>query len=110
MSEAFKGSLDKINALRLLAGMKKLEMHKFNLYLEEKKVEKFVTKYFKIAEIRKFSSIYYAASRFLRYLTLKSGDRDTFDNDINNLFAKYKTTDNSGDFGIQKLYVLKKKE
>jgi len=59
--------------------------------------------------IKKFSSIYYIASRFLRYLTLKPGEKDSYDNEINNLFSKYSETENSGDFGLQKLYVLKKK-
>ena len=109
LSEAFLGSFKKLNALRSLAGMKPLVVQKFNLYLDEAKLEKFVKPYFDIVEIKGFSSIYYVASRFARYLTMKNSDKDTYANDINNLFAKYQETENSGDFGIQKLYVLKKR-
>lgn len=109
LSEAFSGSLGKLNALRALAGMKPLAMQKFNLYMNEVKLERFIKLYFDIVEIKKFSSIYYAASRFTRYLTMKKGEKDTYINDINNLLAEYPETENSGDFGIQKLYVLRKR-
>jgi ubiquinone/menaquinone biosynthesis C-methylase UbiE len=109
MSEAFMGSLRNLNKLRALANLPPLTVHDFNLYLEERKTEKFLQKYFNIVEIKKFSSIYYVASRFLRYLTMKKQDKDTYINDINNFFAKFEETENSGDFGIQKLYVLRKR-
>lgn len=109
LSEAFLGSLGKLNALRSMAGIKPLVVQKFNLYIDEPELERFIKPYFDIVEIKKFSSIYYAASRFARYLTMKKGDKDTYVNEINNLFAKYPETEDSGDFGIQKLYVLKKR-
>ena len=109
LSEAFSGSLEKLNKLRALADMKPLVVQKFNLYLDEHKLERFIKPYFDIVEIKRFSSIYYVVSRFARYLTMKNGEKDTYINDINNLFAKYPQTENSGDFGIQKLYVLRKR-
>ncbi|MCH8330855.1 MAG: class I SAM-dependent methyltransferase [Bacteroidetes bacterium] len=109
MSEAFAGGLNNLNQLRALASLKPLIMPEFNLYLNENELEEFLGDYFEIDEIRKFSSIYYVASRFLRYLTKEPGEEDAYDNEINNFFAKYKQTGNSGDFGIQKLYVLRKK-
>ena len=109
LSEAFAGSLNKINSLRKLADLPPLKMHKFNLYLEEKKLERFIKKYFEIVDIKKFSSIYYVASRFLRYLTMKDKEKDSFINEINSEFSKFEETENSGDFGVQKLYVLRKK-
>src|SRR3989344_6144273 len=108
MSEAFQGGLENINALRKTANLPPLKVHDFNLYLEEKKLEDFLKGYFEIVQIKKFSSIYYAASRFLRYLTMDKNDEDSFSNEINDLFAKYPETENSGDFGIQKMYILKK--
>lgn len=110
MSEAFSGSLKKINILRREANLSELIMHDFNLYLEEKKLERFLSKYFHIVKIEKFSSIYYAASRFLRYLTIKNAERDSFINNFNNFFKDFQETENSGDFGVQKLYILKKKK
>lgn len=109
MSEAFIGSLKNINSLRKMAGLEPLVVHDFNLYLEEKKLEKFLSKYFDILEIRKFSSIYYAGSRFFRYLTLSKKDKDNFINPTNKFFSQFSETKESGDFGIQKLYVLRKK-
>jgi len=110
MSEAFSGSLAKLNALRKLANLPPLKSPEFNLYLNERALEKFVHRRFKIVAVRQFSSVYYVASRFLRYLTMKPGDKDSYDNEINNFFARFRETENSGDFGIQKLYVLKKRK
>jgi ubiquinone/menaquinone biosynthesis C-methylase UbiE len=109
LSEAFAGSLKNINQLRKLHQLKPLVMHDFNLYLEEKKLEKFLTKHFEIIGIHKFSSTYYVASRFLRYFTMNKKDKDSFINNFNNFFKDFQETDQSGDFGIQKLYVLRKK-
>jgi ubiquinone/menaquinone biosynthesis C-methylase UbiE len=109
MSEAFIGGLKNINKLRALAELPPLKMHSFNLYIDEYKFEKFIKKYFTIVEVRKFSSIYYVASRFVRYLTMKNGEKDSFKNIFNDYFTKFDATENSGDFGVQKLYILKKK-
>ena len=109
MSEAFNGGLKNINMLRSIANMEPLMTHDFNVYINEDKLESFIIKYFDIVLINKFSSIYYVASRFLRYLTISEDEEDSYINDINNLFAKIPVNHNSGDFGIQKLYVLKKK-
>jgi len=109
MSEAFKGSLAKLNSLRSLAGLKTLKEPDFNLYLQEKDLEAFLEPNFKIETIRRFSSIYYVGSRFFRYLTMNPGDQDSFDNDVNRYFAEFRETANAGDFGIQKLYILRKR-
>lgn len=108
-SEAFTGSLKKLNGLRELAGLPPLKAPSFNLYMEENAFESFAENLFEIVAIRRFSSVYYTASRFMRYLTMDSGDPDSYDNPVNNFFAEAKETDQSGDFGIQKLYVLKKR-
>jgi len=110
MSEAFSGSLYKLNALRQMANLKPLTVHKFNEYLNENEFEDFVEKYFDIIEIKRFCSSYYVASRFLRYLIMDKDEPDTFKNEVNDFFSKFTETNQSGDFGIQKLYVLKKKE
>jgi SAM-dependent methyltransferase len=109
MSEAFSGSLEKLNLLRKAASFEPLKEPEFNIYLEENKLEEFVKEYFDILEIRRFSSIYYVASRFLRYLTMEPGEKDSYNNSINDLFSQFTETANSGDFGVQKLYVLKKR-
>jgi len=108
-SEAFYWSLWNINKLRELWWLKPLTVHDFNLYFYEEKLEKFISEYFEIVDIKKFSSIYYVWSRFLRYLTMDNFDNDSFDNDFNNFIKKYSETENSWDFWIQKLYILRKK-
>lgn len=109
MSEAFVGGLNNINKLRLLIGLNPLVMHDFNLYINERKLEKFIKPYFDIVAVKKFSSIYYVGSRVVRYLTMKKGEQDSFVNKFNNFFSQFPETENSGDFGVQKLYVLRKK-
>ncbi len=109
LTEGFSGSLKKFNALRKLGGLPPLAMHEFNLYLQEKKFERFVKSYFEIVAIKKFSSVYYVASRFLRYLTMNTTDKDSYINTFNTFFNQFEETDQSGDFGTVKLYVLKKK-
>jgi len=109
MSEAFKGSLANLNALRSLADLKTLQEPDFNLYLQEEDLEAFVEPLFTIEAVRRFASIYYVGSRFFRYLTMDPEDKDSFDNDVNRYFAEFKETENAGDFGIQKLYILRKK-
>ena len=109
MSEAFKGSLAKLNTLRSLAGLKTLQEPDFNRYLQEEELATFLEPHFKIEAIRRFSSIYYVGSRFFRYLTMNPGDPDSFDNPVNRYFAEFRETANAGDFGIQKLYILRKR-
>jgi len=109
MSEAFTGGLKNVNDLRATANLPPLKTHYFNVYLNESDLESFLQPYFDIIEIKRFSSIYYVASRFLRYLTMEKGEKDSFVNEINDMFAKIPETENSGDFGIQKLYVLRAK-
>ncbi len=109
LSEAFKGSLDRLNDLRSLGGLKTLNEPDFNLYLKESDLETFIEPHFEIEDVRKFSSIYYVGSRFVRYLTMNPEDKDSFDNTVNRYFAEFEETENAGDFGIQKLYILRKK-
>ncbi len=108
LSEAFTGSLRRLNALRAMAGMAELKAPHFNNYLREEELEDFVKDYFEVLDIKRFSSIYYAGSRFLRYLTMRKGEPDSYVNNVNSFFMEFEETENSGDFGIQKLYVLKK--
>jgi len=109
MSEAFESGMNNLNQLRVLAGLPPLTIFDFNLFLQDKKVSSFVKKYFEIVAIKKFSSLYYLGSRLIRPLAMNAGEKDSFVNEINKFFSTLKETDNSGDFGVQKLYVLKKK-
>jgi ubiquinone/menaquinone biosynthesis C-methylase UbiE len=109
MSEAFIGSLNNLNKARRLFSLKPLEEPKYNNYFKEKEFEQFVQKYFKILEIKKFSSLYYLGTRLFQYLTL-DGEPSEHNTNLHQFFSKYGyETNNSGDFGPQKIYVLKKR-
>jgi len=109
LSEAFTGSLKKLNDARLLTDLPPLTPPIFNHYLNESALEKFVHPYFSIVAVKKFSSIYYLGSRFLRYLTMGKHTPDSYLNPINKFFAELEESHDSGDFGVQKLYILKKR-
>jgi len=109
MSEAFTSGLHNLNKLRSLANLQPLTVPSFNLYLEETPLQEFLSDLFDIQEISNFSSLYYVASRFVRYLTIDSNESDSYVNHFNNFFKKITPNSQAGDFGVQKLYVLRKK-
>jgi ubiquinone/menaquinone biosynthesis C-methylase UbiE len=108
LSEAFLGSQEKLNRLRQEAGLPPLTSPAHNLYLNEHALEEFLPSLFEIQAIEKFASLYYVASRFVRELSLRPGDPQGFDHPINEFFRDIPSTPCSGDFGIQKAYILQK--
>lgn len=109
LSEAFTGSLKKLNDARQLANLPPLTPPIFNRYLNESALEKFIRPYFSIVSVKKFSSIYYLGSRFFRYLVKDKNERDSYINPINKFFAELENQNDAGDFGVQKLYILRKR-
>ena len=109
VSEAFAGSLQRLNALRALADLPPLPMPEFNLYLHEDWLEQTAAGLFDIDCIERFSSPYYVATRFLRELVSETSEPSGFDSPINEMAAGWPVTSRSGDFGIQKAYILKKR-
>jgi SAM-dependent methyltransferase len=109
LSEAFEGSQEKLNRLRQEAGLAPLAPPAFNLYLREEALENFVEPLFDLMEIARFSSLYYVASRFVRELAMRPGEAPSYHHPINRFFKDIPSTECSGDFGIQKAYVLKKR-
>lgn len=108
LSEAFLGSQAKLNALRDMASLAPLRQPEFNLYFEEQRLESFVREYFEIVRIERFSSLYYLGSRFLRELAIEPDDPESYEHPINELTASLVPASRSGDFGIQKAYILVK--
>lgn len=109
MSEAFYGGLENLNRARKLFGLPPLKEPRYNQYFREKEFEKFARKYFKILEIKKFSSLYYVGTRLFQYLALDH-EPNEYDTDLHRFFGQFGfETKHSGDFGVQKIYVLKKK-
>lgn len=109
LSEAFEGSQERLNELRALANLPPLQAPSFNLYFFEEQLENFLPELFEIECVERFSSVYYVASRFLRELAIDPDAPPSYDHPINRLAASLETTARSGDFGVQKAYVLRKK-
>jgi len=108
LSEEFSGSLGKLNAFRELAGLEPLTNTAYNLLLDETQLEKFISGKFDLVEINRFSSLYYLGSRLIRELAMAPGETPSYSHPVNQFFANLEITGNSGDFGPQKMYILRK--
>lgn len=106
ISEAFWGSLQNLNAIRIIAGLNPLYEHDFNCYLKECLLETYLEESGLSYAVRKFSSLYYLGTRLIRELNpaLPQG----FDKDINKDFFSLSLKYDAGDFGIQKQYIINK--
>lgn len=121
LSEAFYEPLQKLNALRLIAGLPPLVEHDFNRYLKKQYVYRFLKSLhvtrresnMKIFEIESFdctdfSSMYYLGSRFLRELVTNVNEFEGYSNPINEIFYNLEEDYSGGGFGIQQAYIIKK--
>ena len=110
LSEASLQSWSHLNKLRREWGLENIPMPSFNNYLDEEKLVKEADKLFEIQEIDNFSSTYYLGTRFLKPLLSRAlgGAVDVANPDMewNRLFAVVPPW---GNYGVQKLFVLKKK-
>ena len=109
LSEAFNGSQQRLNELRTLGGLPPLASPAFNLYFDESPLEELLSGLFEISSIDRFSSLYYVASRFLRELAIEPGGSPDYNHPINRLAATLPPCARSGDFGVQKAYILIKR-
>jgi SAM-dependent methyltransferase len=110
LSEAFYEPLQKLNALRLIAGLPPLVEHDFNRYLKQDKLFDLIMGIPEILslDIIDFSSVYYLGSRFLRELITDIDKYSGYSNPINKLFYDLENEFSGGGFGIQQAYVIKK--
>jgi len=109
MCEAFVQGFKNMNRIREIFNLPDLEIPEYNNYLEENEIDKFLSKYFEIVNIKKYSSIYYLGTRVFQYL-INDGKCNGTDTAIHKFFKKYNNENSySGDFSPQKLYILKKK-
>lgn len=106
MSEATVGGLKKINALRKEAGLEEIKQPWHNLYIDEDIFIKAVSDFFKLVDILNFSSTYYLGSRVIQPFIKKLVNQPlSYLSEINRLFVQLPSY---GDYGIQKLFILKK--
>lgn len=108
MCEAFSNALNNLNEARKLFGLDPLPMPKYNNYLDENKIIDMTKDMFVIEKVIRHSSMYYIGTRIFQYMCTNDEPKD-YDSELHRFFAKYGfETNNSGDFGPNKVYVLKK--
>lgn len=101
LSEAFYEPLQRLNAIRQIAGLPLLVEHDFNRYLKQSKLEELLKgkDYF----VDDFSSMYYLGSRFIRELV---SEEKKYTDMLNTIFYNMSHKYSGGGFGIQIQYVI----
>lgn len=108
MIEATVQGYDNINRLRERYGLSKTPIRWHNNYLDEEKLIPFLKNTFQSVYFKDFSSTYYVGSRVIQPLLLKPfGKEPSYDFRLNWFFSHFPS---SGNYGIQKLIVCRKKE
>lgn len=108
LSEAFMGSLNRLNELRNIFGLEPLFVQEFNKYLDEEVFESYLEEKNIAFTSVNFSSLYYLGTRVIRDVCCTDEDDfvDNYNTMFNDFFYNVETRYSNGDFGIQKLYVL----
>ncbi len=110
LSEATLQGWRKLNKIRREWELEDIPMPPFNNYLDEEKVINALSADLELVEVANFASTYYAGTRLLKPLLIKAlGSRvDVADPNMewNRLFG---TLPSWGDYGVQKLFVFRKK-
>lgn len=110
LSEATLQGWRNVNILRSEWGLEELPMPPFNQYLDQDKVIDATSSAMELVDIVNFSSTYYLGTRVLRPLLAKilgiNKDYTNYDMEINRLFAQLPSC---GDYGSEKLFILRKK-
>jgi ubiquinone/menaquinone biosynthesis C-methylase UbiE len=110
LSEATLQGWNQLNRFRREWGLSDLPMPSFNQYLDQEKVIRELSDALQIIEMTNFSSTYYVGTRVLKPLLIQAlnsnADVANPDMEWNRWFAQFPSW---GDYGIQKLFVFKKK-
>ena len=110
LSEATVEGWKKLNRFRKEWGLEAVPMPVFNHYLDEKGTVRLASRYFRLSEIRPFSSTYFVGTRVLKPVLIRALGLRTDPADPlslwNEWFSKLPAW---GDFGTQKLFVFEKK-
>lgn len=108
MTENFLSAYNNLNNLRLFFGLPILEMPKHNSYIDESWLLENIEGLFKVKKIIKHSSLYYIGTRVFQYLCTNKTPNET-DSELHRFFGKFGyETENSGDYGPNKVYILEK--
>lgn len=107
-SEAFIGGLRKINKLRSMFSLPPLSSPVFNKYIDEDLFFGYIRNKGLKCEVINFSSLYYIGSRVIREAYIDKGEKASYKHFINDFFLSLERKKDKQDFGIQKLFVVKK--
>lgn len=106
MSEASADGLKRINALRREFLLDELKEPWHNKYIDENNFIEGISDLFEVIDILNFSSTYYVGSRVLQpFINKLLNKTPNYLSEINNLF---KQLPSYGDYGIQKLFILRR--
>lgn len=107
MIEATTQGYDNMNRLREKFGIPKTPVRWHNKYLDEEKLVPFLKEKFDVIRISNFSSTYYIGSRVIQPILLKPfGKEPSYDSFLNRVFS---ILPSCGNYGIQKLFICRKK-
>jgi len=108
MCEAFSGALGNLNRAREVFGLAPLPMPAYNNYFDEDELATAIQGMFSIEGVIKHSSLYYIGTRIFQYMSMDAEPKEP-DTELHRFFAHYGLeTGKSGDFGPNKVYLLKK--
>ena len=105
ISEVSEQSADKLNRLRQKFGLETMTPLWHNCYIDEDDLLGFAQDYFEIKQVQRFSSTYYFMTWAVYPALLPAGQRN-YHSLFHRLSARLPAI---GDWGLQKLYVLKKR-
>lgn len=105
ISEVTSECSDNLNRLRRRFGLETMSPLWHNCYLDEKEFLNFAQPHFEIKKISRFSSTYYVLTWVIYPFLVRNGQRD-YNGLLHRLSANLPQF---GDWGLQKLFVLKKR-
>lgn len=109
MCEDTEQGMSNLNTLRSAANLDSISVRWHNLYLDEEHIRKSWSGLFECVAERRFSSLYYLASRviYAQIAKMESTEPD-YNHPINRAAAAVSRTADCGDYGPLKLFVLRK--
>jgi len=103
--EGSKQGIKTINQIRTQYGLAEITVAWYNLFFDDRLLESYASKFFKLIQIDNFCSTYMLVSRIL-HPAIVFPEEPKYDAVINEMAAKLP---NSGDFGYDKLYVFRRR-
>ncbi len=108
LSEACSEGLNHLNRLRGKAGLTTLGKPWYNEYISAHRLAEYVRDKYLIAKVHRFSSTYYLGSRIVQPFLLKMRESDRMPSYTSRINLWSSHIPSFGDYGIQKLWVLRK--